>query len=745
MDAISLLLGRVPVLGRFRGDIKGGLLSAAVAIPLAMGYGMFGFVVLGNDYFLDGALAGLLTAALVGIVCVALGDKSANVYAPRVITTFFIGILLYGLVHSESPTLKSGGLGLTLAVLFSIILLAGAFQALFGLTRLGTVIRFIPQPVMSGFQNDAALLLLLVQLGNLFGFDKSTTFVQALKDIQHARPLSVLLAVLTIVAMLQARRWLPKVPALLVGLAAGTVLYYILGLAGLGTYLGPTIGIAPFTAYKLPNIPHFAELARTPGLLALVPTILGGALALAIIASIDALLCAKLLARPGQPKIDGDRLLVRLGAANTLAAAFGGITGGLNIGPSKENKAAGGRTPVSALVNAATVLITLLLLFPALSYLPCVVLSAVIAVIAIEHFDPWTLRLARRATSRLASRKVMIDLVLVVLVAALAVAIDIVLAVLAGVVIAALLFVVRMGRSVVRRLYRCTGVRSRKRRTVPEIALLEQHGAAILAAELQGALFFGSGERLAGQIADQVRTQETRCVVLDLRRVNELDSTGAQILLDIHAELAQHNRHLVLAVAQSSEVAAQLAESGVIDAVGKERVLPDLDRALQWAEDHLLRSDAGEAPEEQEMPLAQTSIAQGFSAAELATVEKHFERRVYEPGREVFHEGAPGHEMFVIAKGSASAFLRRAGGGEMRLVTFAQGTAFGELAILDSGSRSARVTTEGGLVCYALSQESFAKLAAKAPATAIKLVSNLASLLSHRLREANRTIQQLEE
>jgi MFS superfamily sulfate permease-like transporter len=206
MDALSLLLERFPGLGRYRGELKGGLLSAAVAIPLAMGYGMFGFVVLGNDYFLDGALAGLLTAAVVGIVCVALGDKTANVYAPRVITTFFIGILLYGLVHSESPLLKSGGLGLILAVLFSTILLGGVFQALFGLTRLGTVIRFIPQPVMSGFQNAAALLLLLVQLGNLFGFDKSTTFVQALKDIQHARPLSLLLAVLTIVAMLQARR-----------------------------------------------------------------------------------------------------------------------------------------------------------------------------------------------------------------------------------------------------------------------------------------------------------------------------------------------------------------------------------------------------------------------------------------------------------------------------------------------------------------------------------------------------------
>ena len=134
-----------------------------------------------------------------------------------------------------------------------------------------------------------------------------------------------------------------------------------------------------------------------------------------------------------------------------------------------------------------------------------------------------------------------------------------------------------------------------------------------------------------------------------------------------------------------------------------------------------------------------------MTSAELATVEKHFERRVYEPGREVFHQGAPGDEMFVIAKGSASAFLRQPSGGEMRLVTFAPGTAFGELAILDSGTRSARVTTEAGLVCYALSKEKFAALATKSPATAIKLVSNLGRLLSHRLREANRTIQQLDE
>ena len=234
-------------------------------------------------------------------------------------------------------------------------------------------------------------------------------------------------------------------------------------------------------------------------------------------------------------------------------------------------------------------------------------------------------------------------------------------------------------------------------------------------------------------------------MILDLRRVTELDSTGAQILLDIHAELSQQGRQLALSVAQSSETAAQLAESGVIDALGAGRIFPDLDRALEWAEDDLLRESAGEPLAQEEMPLAQTSIAAGIAAADLAKCEKYFERREYAPGSELFRAGEPGDEMFIIAKGSASAFVRHPAGGDMRLVTFAQGTVFGELAILDAGARSATVSTRDGLVCHVLSRDNFAALAEKAPATAIKLVSNLGSLLSHRLREANRTIQQLEE
>src|SRR6476620_12223325 len=88
----------------------GGLVSAAIAIPLAMGYGMFAFTSLGENYFADGAIAGVTTALVVAVVCVVLGDKTTIVYAPRVNTTFFLGILLYGLVHSDEPHIAAGGI-----------------------------------------------------------------------------------------------------------------------------------------------------------------------------------------------------------------------------------------------------------------------------------------------------------------------------------------------------------------------------------------------------------------------------------------------------------------------------------------------------------------------------------------------------------------------------------------------------------------------------------------------------------
>src|SRR5580704_15326850 len=191
-------------LSTMRGDFTGGLVSAAVAIPLAMGYGMFAFASFGESYFADGALAGLATAFVVAVVCVVLGDRTTTVYAPRVNSTFFIGLLIYGLVHSGAPEIAAGGVPLILAIAFAVILLGGVLEALFGLVRLGTLIKFAPQPVMAGFQNAAALLLFLVQLGNVCGFDHNVPFTQVPHNLAAIKPLSLAIAAITFATMWNA-------------------------------------------------------------------------------------------------------------------------------------------------------------------------------------------------------------------------------------------------------------------------------------------------------------------------------------------------------------------------------------------------------------------------------------------------------------------------------------------------------------------------------------------------------------
>jgi len=729
-----------------RGDIVGGLVSAGVAIPLAMGFGMFALVSFGDEYFASGALAGLMTALVVGVVSVLLGDKSPTLYAPRITTTFFLGILLYGLVHSEAPVVRSGGLPLTLAVIFSIILLGGVFQLLFGLVRLGTLIKFTPHPVMAGFQNAAAILLFLVQLGNVFGFDRTMPFVQALEHVGQAKPLSLLVASIVIVVMWQAKVLLPRVPPLLVGLLAGTVVYYAMIVAGLGADLGPAIGDAPSPELTPPMFPRFVELAHHPGLGAIVPTIVGGALALALIASIDALLCARLLAQPGDQPVDGDRLLVRLGAGNVVAACFGGITSGLNLGPSLVNRAFGARTPFSVLVNSAVILLSIALLFPLIGYLPRVALSATIMVIAIQHIDRWTVHAFRRVASGSTPyrRHLMLELVVVVVVAVLSVIVDIVAAVFIGVAIAVLLFAVRMSRSIVRRSYRGSAVRSRKSRTVQEMTVLETMGGGILIVELQGALFFGTAETLAGEIAVQMQ-QRTHQVILDLRRVTEIDSTGAELLRRIDADLSARGATFAVCVLQPSEPAAVLADAGVLDGITPERVFGHVDGALEWAEEQMLGAQVGDSAANQDTPLARAGIFAGLTPKEMATVERHLRRTEIDKGRTIFAQGESGSDLFIITSGTASAYLHQDRGADIRLTTFAPGTVFGELAILDPGPRSATVIADEALVCFALSDEDFVLLSSNAPKIAIKILANLSRALSRRLRQANRTIHQLEE
>jgi len=229
-----------------------------------------------------------------------------------------------------------------------------------------------------------------------------------------------------------------------------------------------------------------------------------------------------------------------------------------------------------------------------------------------------------------------------------------------------------------------------------------------------------------------------------LKRVNEIDSTGARILLQIHDRMLKEGKFLLLASLQGRAALTNLLrDMGVIAAVTHGRIFPDTDHAIEWAEDHLILSFLGDIEAGAEFPFGRLDVLAQMNEEELAAVRKVLSRRIYGKGDLVFLEGDQSDELYIIAKGSASVGLKLPGDDrETRLATFAPGTMFGEIALLDQAPRSATVRADEPLVCYVLTRVGFDTLTSDHPAVTIKLLANLDRELAARLRRANRTIQE---
>jgi SulP family sulfate permease len=311
--------------------------------------------------------------------------------------------------------------------------------------------------------------------------------------------------------------------------------------------------------------------------------------------------------------------------------------------------------------------------------------------------------------------------------------------------------VLRMSRSIVRREYWGDNHRSRRARDAGESALLGGHGRAILMLVLEGPVFFGSADSLTDRI-EAASVQGARYVILDMKRVNDLDSTGARLLLQAHERLKARGVRLLLASVDSVQhVNIMLRDTGVLPAITAASVFSDADRALEWAENHLIGAVRSEEAKAGEYPLAQLDLLAGFSEQERERFGALLARREYAAGEVVFREGAGGDELFIIVKGSASVKMRlpgAEGGGAraQRLVTFGPGTVFGEMALLDRETRSASVEAEAEeqLVCYVLGRSAYESVEREMHSIALKLLTNLGRELSARLRRANRMLNQLE-
>jgi len=275
--------------------------------------------------------------------------------------------------------------------------------------------------------------------------------------------------------------------------------------------------------------------------------------------------------------------------------------------------------------------------------------------------------------------------------------------------------------------------------------LLAERGRQIAVFELEGPIFFGTAEGLAGRV-EAVAKAGARYVILDLKRVNELDSTGARILLQIHERLRKQGGQLLLSHARDSYLVLRiLRDLGATNALADAGQFADTDAALEWAEDRVIANGESKDGITEEVDLDRLSVLEGLSKDDCAVVRTCLERRTFGAGDIVIVEGSSDRDLFLVLRGTASARVDLPGQGrQRRLASFSAGTVFGELALLDQQPRSATVIADEEVVCYVLSEEKFHALGRDHPAIAITLLTNLGRELSRRIRRANLMVSELE-
>ena len=729
-------------------NIAAGMVASIVSLPLSMGLGILAFAPLGPAYVSTGLIAGLYAAAFLGLVAVLFGARGVAIYAPRSLVAFMVAAIAASVAAPDYwPALRAGDPLLLPSALLLILAMAGVMQMLLGFARLGRMVKFIPAPVMAGFQNAAGFIIVYSQLHLLLGLEAKPAWNEWVVALTQIKPLTLAVGIVAIVLIFQGPRITRRVPPQVVGLAGGTLLYYLLLAAGMGAGLGATIGEIPFV---IPDGRYFGgviAVTALPGFSDMLPGMLIAAMSLAIVASLDILVSAKVVETLSGIRGNSTHELIKIGAANTLTPLLGGVSGSISLATTTANIRAGAGNSLSLLAHAVTFLLLLPVLIPVLGYLPKAVIAAVIVHAGYALFDRWTLELAKKILTRetVHWESIALDLTVIAAVTVIAIMGEIAIAVSLGILVSVVVFTQRMSRGVLRRERSGVHLRSRCTRTQADIALLTEHGGRILVMELEGPLFFASAELVVNRI-ESAAFEGVRYIIIDTSHVNEIDSTGARLLAQAHRRMRALQGFLTFSGAFANpRITSLLRDHGILDLITHERYFPDTDRALEWAENHLLAQLRSAERADVDHDLEGFSIAAGLSADERQLLRAKLARRSYAAGEVVCRQGEPGYAMFIIVRGFASVRLRLQDAhgemlGDRRLVTFSTGTVFGEMALLDREERSATVLADDELVCLSLSHTDFEALCREHPPLALKLLANLGRELSQRIRLLNQSL-----
>ena len=534
---------------QFARDLGAGVIVGIVALPLAIAFAIASGLT---------PERGLYTAIIAGFLISALGGSRVQIGGP---TGAFV-VIVAGIVQ------RYGVDGLLVATI-----MAGVILVVFGLVRMGGAIKFIPYPVTIGFTSGIALIIFSSQVKDLLGLEMDAVpapFVAKWDAYAHAfdsvNPWALVVAVATFTIILVWPKIERRIPGPFVALIVTTVGTQLLHLPV--ETIGARFGVI-HAGLPHPTLP--------PITLTLLASLAGPAFTIAMLAAIESLLSAVVADGMIGGRHRSNMELVAQGVANVVSPIFGGMPATGAIARTATNVKNGGRTPVAGMVHAVTLLLITLFFGRWAAYIPLATLAAILVVVAF-HMSEW-----RTFASEFRAPKS--DVAVLLATFLLTVLVDLTVAIEVGMVLAAFLFMRRMAEvtniQVLTHEFEDpaddfeTDPNAVRRRTVPE---------GVQVYEITGPFFFGAAEMFkdrVGRIAGKPKV-----LILRLRHVPAIDSTGLHALRDVVRRSRQEGTLVILSDVHAQPVVA-LERSGMYDELGEENIHGNIDDALNRARSHL--------------------------------------------------------------------------------------------------------------------------------------------------------------
>jgi SulP family sulfate permease len=546
----SYLALRSYSLKTFLSDLPAGVTVGLVALPLAMAFAIASGVP---------PQAGIYCAVVTGFLISALGGSNVQIGGP---TGAFV-VVVSGIIA------KHGVDGL-----FLCTMMAGVMLVIMGATGLGKAVRYIPRPVVLGFTNGIAVLIASTQIRDFFGLQMSSVpgeFIARMRELARhfatLSPTATILAVASLTVILLTPKLIKRVPGYIVALVLGTAAVVIFKLPV--ETIGSRFGGIP-TGLPTMHVPQFRPELMLP--------LISSAVTVAMLGAIESLMSAVVADRMTGGKHNPNVELMGQGVANIISPMFGGLPATGAIARTATNVRSGARTPVSGIIHAATLLLVLLVAAPLAKFVPMAVLAAILLVVS-YNMGEWaeTVKLLKLNKSAISVWLVTFTLTVVA---------DLTHAVEFGMILAALTFIQKVSEtttvSAVTHDYIQDGhVHILQDKHIPDYVTIFR---------IHGPFMFGTTEKLA-LVTDLLHTLPP-IVVLRLRNMTALDSTGMKEFEDLAAKLHATDRTLILCGAR--EQPAKMLHLAEFEAhIGKENICPNVKAALDRAAAIMNQRSAG--------------------------------------------------------------------------------------------------------------------------------------------------------